>query len=434
MSEWALDRAARSDGVTAVLALFSTLNHRTCAKLIPATDISRFQNGGIAFSGFASGGLGRSKTEPDLVARPDATSYSLWGHTHPRIASVQCDVYAGDDLWPFAPRSILKRHVVEATRLGVIPSIGMELEYYLVAQGGAADTAPVLEGKNGGPYALPDSPSLLAHLATMTATMDALGWRPEASMIEAGDAQFELNFRHGDALMTADRVVTLRHLVASAARLQGWQATFMPKPFTDQPGNGLHLNISLRRGDSQVFERNSLEARRDLSEDGLAFVAGIINRAVPNHMVLAPTVNSYKRTYSRFDRTDGSEVPFCANWGYGDRSKYIRVTTRNVLEVRACDSAANPYLATAVTLAAGLEGMRRPRLQSAVTDLTELQSDGLPRTLLEAADALHSSDEACRALAIDDGSVGRYYAQAARQEFLKWHNVVSDWERERYLR
>ena len=226
------------------------------------------------------------------------------------------------------------------------------------------------------------------HLTGVSAAMNALGWGNYANDHEDGNGQFEQNFAYADALTTADRVDHARYLISVLAEQRGMVATFMPKPFTDRTGSGLHLHLSLWRG-----ERGALPAGDDadarghgLSPLAYSFLAGILEHAPGMQAVIAPTVNSYKRTGATSTRSGATWSPRQASYGGNDRTHFVRIPDGNRIEMRGGDGSANPYLAIAAALAAGLDG-DRPRAGPGRPARGD-RDRTLPPTLLHAVDAL----------------------------------------------
>ncbi len=197
------------------------------------------------------------------------------------------------------------------------------------------------------------------HLTAISAAMNQLGWGNYANDHEDGNGQFEQNFRYADALTTADRVVTLRYLISVLAEQRGMTATFMPKPFADRTGSGMHMHLSLWRDGAPVFPDHTDPRGLGLSPTAYAFIGGILEHAGGLQGVLAPTVNSYKRTGATSTSSGATWSPRRPTYGGNDRTHYLRVPDASRVELRGGDGSANPYLASAVTVAAGLDGIRR---------------------------------------------------------------------------
>lgn len=430
-----LAERVRADGVRFVLAVFVDLVGRPSAKLIPAPSIERFEKEGASFAGHAAGALALDQGAPDIVAMPDAGSYTPLPFIRPGLALVHCDPHVQGSPWPYAPRVILKEAVQRAAARGLSLRVGAEVEYYLLKkeENGRLVVADPRDDAPRAAYDMRGVTRMYDHVAAVSEAMNAVGWGNYANEHEDGNGQFEQNFEHSDALTTADRVITLRYLIAALAEQRAMTATFMPKPFGDRTGNGMHLNLSLWRGEEPAFP-DSRDARGlGLSALAYSFIAGIIKHAQALQAVIAPTVNSYKRNSAFTTHNGPSWAPRSANYGGNDRDLFLRVPDGDRVELRGTDGAANPYLATAVVLAAGLDGIAldldpgQPGAESAQARPV------LPPTLLHAVEALMADREVCGALDAAGARTSAYFAELKRAEFFVWHGAVSEWEVDHYL-
>jgi glutamine synthetase len=264
--------------------------------------------------------------------------------------------------------------------------------------------------------------------------MNALGWGNYANDHEDGNGQFEQNFKYADALTTADRVITMRYLVSVLAEQRGMTATFMPKPFTDRTGTGMHLHMSLWRGPEPAFPAPSDTRGLGLSPLAYSFIAGLLEHARALQAVIAPTVNSYKRTGAVSTRSGATWSPRKAGYGGNDRTHFVRVPDGHRIELRGGDGAANPYLAAAAALAAGLDGIERDLDPGGPGDAAATDTrPELPPTLLHAVEALRADPVISAALDAAGAGVSQYFADVKREEFFDWHSTVGPWELDRYL-
>ena len=200
------------------------------------------------------------------------------------------------------------------------------------------------------------------HLTSISEAMNGLGWGNYANDHEDAAGQFEQNFNYADALTTADRVITLRYILNILAEQRGMTATFMPKPFSDRTGTGLHFHLSLWSGGGRALPRRCTDdGGRGLGLSGLAysFIGGLLEHAPALQAFLAPTVNSYKRSGATTSSSGATWSPRKASFGGNDRTHMIRVPDNKRIELRSGDGSANPYLAIATALAAGLDGVAR---------------------------------------------------------------------------
>lgn len=436
--EPSLRERATADGVRYLLATFTTLTGKPCAKLIPVTAADDLQENGCGFAGYAAGGMGQVPADPDVVAIPDLSSYTPLPFVRPDLAMVHCDPHVNGVPYPFAPRVILRAQIARAAELGLKLSVGAEVEYFLVKRGpdGRLTTADAADDANQPCYDARGVTRMYDHLTAVSDAMEQLGWGPYASDHEDGNGQFEQNFHYADALTTADRVTTLRYVIQMLAEQRGMTATFMPKPFTDRTGSGMHLHLSLWGQDGPEFPdaAGTDPHGLGLTPTGYSFIAGLLAHAPALQAVLAPTVNSYKRTGALSTASGATWAPRSATYGGNDRTHLIRVPDAQRVELRSGDGAASPYLAMAVALGAGLDGIRgqhdpgAPGARSADAPL-------LPRTLLDAIAELESDAVVQGVLDSVDPTAGvaAYYARLKRDEFYEWHAQVADWEVERYL-
>ncbi|TLS47897.1 type III glutamate--ammonia ligase [Streptomyces montanus] len=430
---------AKADGVRFLLATFTTLTGKPCAKLVPVEAADALEGEGVGFAGYAAGAMGQLPCDPDVMALPDVASYVPLTFVRPGLGMVHCDPHVEGRPYAFAPRVILRTLAEKAAAEGTRLVSGAEVEYFLVQRGadGALTTADRLDDAAQPCYDARGLTRMYDHLTAVSDAMVRLDWGPYASDHEDGNGQFEQNFHHADALTTADRVVTLRYIVQVLAEQRGMTATFMPKPFTDRTGSGLHMHLSLWDRERALFpagDGNTADQYgMGFSPEAYHFSAGLLAHAPALHALIAPTVNSYKRTGATTTASGATWAPRTASWGGNDRTHFLRVPDAHRVEMRGGDGSANSYLAAAGALGAGLDGVRRG-LDPGRPGLGE---DGprLPRTLLDAVHALEGDDIVRGVLDAVDAKAGvsDYYAELKREEFYSWHNTVSPWEIDRYL-
>src|SRR5690349_6717580 len=408
---------AESDGVEFFFAMFVDMHGKPCAKMIPVTALDVLL-GGAGFAGFAAGPMGQSPADPDMTAVPDPASYTLvpW---QPGLAVLQCDIAVEGEPWPYTPRLILKGMLAKAHERGYVYNVGCEAEYFLVRRRdeGGIELADPLD-KSGAPcYDAKGLTRMFDHLSTVSRYMNQLGWSNYANDHEDANGQFEQNFAYSDA-----------------------------PPFANLTGSGLHLHSSLwdAQSGAELFADEADPRSLGLSKLAYQYIGGLIEHGPAMAAVTCPTVNSYKRFGVGAPASGATWAPAYATYGGNNRTQILRVPDGGRVENRACDGSANPYLAMAVQLAAGLDGIDRGldpgepnRDNLHVVPAEEVASRGirvLPPTLLHAADELVKDDVLREALGkTPDGDYVDYYAKIKREEFHTWHSVVSDWETERYL-
>ena len=312
---------------------------------------------GLGFDGSAIEGLSRSY-EADMLAQPDPSTFQIlpWrGEINP-TARMFCDIMTPDGQPAAAdPRNVLRRALAKASDLGFSFYIHPEIEFYLLKSSEIGPEGPIPVDKAG--Y-FDNVPGGTAHDFRRRAVsmLEQLGISVEFSHHEGGPGQNEIDLRYADALTMADNIMTFRTVIKEVAIEQGVYATFMPKPFTDHPGSGMHTHMSLFEGDTNAFYDAS--GQYHLSKIGRQFIAGLLRHAPEITAVTNQYVNSYKRLWG------GGEAPSFVCWGHNNRSALIRVPLykpdkggSSRIEYRAIDSAANPYLAYALLLNAGLKGI-----------------------------------------------------------------------------
>lgn len=426
---------ARADGIEFLLALFVDLTGKPCAKLVPIEAVEELQTDGVGFAGYAVGAMGQDPKDPDLVAVPDPASYMPVPFLKQGLAIVHCDPHVLGEPWRFAPRVILKEQLARAAELGLELKVGAEVEYFLVQRDGdgglrVADPQDVAARPC---YDARDLMRMYEHLTAVSKAINSLGWGNYANDHEDGNGQFEQNFAYADALTTADRVVTLRYLLSVMAEERGMVATFMPKPFTDRTGSGLHMHLSLWRGGQPAFPADDDAHGLGLSPVAYSFIAGLLEHACGLQALLGPTVNSYKRTGATSTRSGATWSPRTATYGGNDRTHFLRVPDGNRVELRGGDGSANPYLAAAAALAAGLDGVARQLDPGAPGAPAEAGRASLPPTLLHAVEALEDDPVVAGALDVAGPGVSTYFADLKRAEFFEWHGQVTFWEVDRYV-
>ncbi|MEY4424531.1 MAG: hypothetical protein RJB56_158, partial [Actinomycetota bacterium] len=314
---------------------------------------------GLGFDGSAIEGLARTY-EADMLAQPDPSTFQIlpWRGEIEPTARMFCDIQTPDGQPAAAdPRNVLRRALAKASDLGFSFYIHPEIEFYLLKSTELGpDGEPVPVDKAG--Y-FDNVPGGTAHDFRRRAVsmLEQLGISVEFSHHEGGPGQNEIDLRYADALTMADNIMTFRTVIKEVAIEQGVYATFMPKPFTQHPGSGMHTHMSLFEGDTNAFFEAG--SQYHLSKTAKHFIAGLLRHAPEITAVTNQYVNSYKRLWG------GGEAPSFVCWGHNNRSALIRVPLykpakgqSSRIEYRAIDSAANPYLAYALLLSAGLKGIQ----------------------------------------------------------------------------
>ena len=435
------------DGVEFIYAMFVEMHGKPCAKLVPVSAIDDLLEVGAGFAGFAAGPMSQTPADPDILALPDPASYTVlpW---QPNVAAMQCDATVEGQEWPYAPRVILKQAVARAAGQNLVLKSGVEAEYSMLHRNDDGSFRPADERDTSKLpcYDARGLTTMLDHLTTVSRHMDAMGWGNYANDHEDANGQFEQNFQYSDALTTSDRLIVLRLMMHTLARRQGLYATFMPKPFADKTGNGLHMHLSLWSADDDepLFESGHDARGLGLSELAYQFLGGVLDHAQGLTAILCPTVNSYKRIGVGPPDSGATWAPAYVAYGGNNRTQMVRVPEGGRFELRVPDGAANPYLSFAALLGAGLDGVSRgldpgdPNTDNLYTlPLDELAARGieaLPPTLLHAADKLVSDDVLRAALGTGrDGDYVDYFARTKRDEFRTITDQVPSAELDTYL-
>jgi len=380
---------------------------------------------GIGFDGSAIEGFARV-TESDMLAKPDPSTFSIlpWRTESPGAARMFCDITMPDGgASPADPRNVLRRILDKAAGLGYTCYTHPEIEFFLFKSKPEAGVAPVPVDQGG--Y-FDHTPAVVGHDFRRQAItlLEAMGISVEFSHHEGGPGQQEIDLRDADALTTADNIMTFRHVIKEVAMDQGFHASFMPKPFTDYPGSGMHTHVSLFKGEENAFY--DANAQYNLSHVGRSFIAGILKHAPEITAITNQWVNSYKRLHG------GGEAPAVINWGPSNRGALVRLpmykpgkenSTR--IEFRSPDTACNPYLAYAVMLAAGLKGVEESYVLSESNNPISLPTD-----LNEAILQMEKSALVRETLG---EHVFEYVLRNKRAEWLDYSRQVSAYELDRYL-
>ena len=380
---------------------------------------------GIGFDGSAIEGFARV-SESDMLAKPDPSTFSIlpWRTEAPGAARMFCDITMPDGTAsPADPRNVLRRTLDRAAAMGYTCYTHPEIEFFLFKSVPEAGIAPVPVDQGG--Y-FDHTPAVVGHDFRRQAItlLEAMGISVEFSHHEGGPGQQEIDLRDADALTTADNIMTFRHVIKEVAMDQGFHASFMPKPFTNHPGSGMHTHVSLFKGEENAFYDAS--AQYNLSHVGRSFIAGILKHAPEITAITNQWVNSYKRLHG------GGEAPAVINWGPSNRGALVRLpmykpgkenSTR--IEFRSPDTACNPYLAYAVMLGAGLKGVQESYVLSDSSDPLSLPSD-----LNEAIAQMEKSDLVRETLG---EHVFEYVLRNKRSEWLEYSRQVSAYELDRYL-
>lgn len=433
-------RIVEKENVAYIRLIFTDLQGTIKNVEIPRSQLEKALDNKMMFDGSSIEGFVRIE-ESDMLLYPDLDSFVIypWGNdvNGSKVAGIMCDIYNPDGT-PFEgdPRGILKRVLKEAEEMGFTSfNVGTEPEFFLFKtdengeptlnlndKGGYFDLAPVDLGENC--------------RRDIVLTLDKMGFEVEASHHEVAPGQHEIDFKYADAVTTADHIQSFKLVVKNVARRYGLHATFMPKPLYGVSGSGMHCHMSLFRGKENVFYDPSDEL--GLSETARHFLAGILKHARAFTAITNPIVNSYKRL------VPGYEAPCYVAWSPKNRSPLVRIPSSRGLstriEVRSPDPAANPYLALAVMLKAGLDGIKNQLPLPEQTDRNiyvmdeqerrEAGIEDLPSSLKEALIELQNNPVMVETLGEHALS---HFLEAKEIEWDMFRTNVHPWEREQYM-
>lgn len=443
----ALKNTLVSQGIKYCLGAYVDIHGVPKGKIVPVAHFEDFARGSELYTGYALDGLGQSPNDDEIASVPDLER-GIRLPWRPDTMWYPADNTFKGEPYPIQTRVAFKAVLARAAAMGFAFNLGIECEVYFLK----LDASGRLVVPNADDdlmkscYDVKRAFDVFPLLDDIVTTLNDLGWDVYSFDHEDGNSQFEFDFKFADGLTMADRYVFFRHLAKTIAGRHGLLATFMPKPFADKTGNGAHFNMSLSSADSGVnlFKATPGDDPHGvgLSRLGLQFVAGILKHGRALCAAFAPTVNSYKRLIRRGAMGYYSWAPVFNSFGTNNRTNSVRVPMGGGrCESRNADSACNPYLAGALVLAAGLDGIRDgldpgPPQSENLYEFTdaELAARGvqpLPKTLAEAVAAF-----------ADDPFVEQTLGRALRDEFIatkqaEWdayHSGISQWEIDTYAR
>ena len=434
----------RTEGVAYLMASFSDMHGMSKTKMVPLSHLDQMIKGSELYTGAALDGVPQDVSDEEVSARPDPASCIVlpW---QKNVAWFASNLWCEGKPFEACSRNILARATQSAADLGYVMNLGLEPEFYVLKdeEVGAVPVSErdTLEKPCYDGYGALDN---LHWLSELVDAMDALGWDVYSFDHEDGNGQFELDFRYADAMTMADRFVFLRMMANTIARRHGYFASWMPKPYSNRTGSGAHYNMSLasRETGENLFKDEGDPRGCGLSQLGYQFVAGVLKHLPAISAVVSPTVNSYKRLIKQGSMSGSTWAPVFVCYGNNNRTNALRIPLGGGrVELRAADSANNPYLGAAMVLRAGLEGIREdldpgePHTENMYTksdaELDALGIKRLPRNLEEAIEAFEA-DPLSKEVMGD--AMFTAYADFRREEWEAYHNHVSDWERDRYLK
>lgn len=414
--------------------LFGTLKNVAITK----SQLAKALDNKIMFDGSSIEGFARIE-ESDMYLYPDYDTFEIlpFRPHQGKVARMICDVYKPDGTQlENDPRCILKKVIKEASDMGYIFNVGPECEFFLFHTDDNGNPTTISHEHASyfdlGPIDLGENAR-----RDIVLNLEEMGFEVEASHHEVAPAQHEIDFKYGEALETADRIMTYKLTVKTIAKRHGLYASFMPKPKYGVCGSGMHINMSLfDKEGNNIFINEKDE--NGLSKEAYSFIAGLMEHMRGMAAITNPIVNSYKRL------VPGFEAPTYIAWSATNRSPLVRVPAARGagtrVELRCPDCACNPYLAIAVCLAAGLDGIKRgltppASVQQDIFEMTEKEREeagitSLPRNLYEAIQEMKKSEFMKDVLGEE---VFHKYVKAKRAEWNEYTSQVTDWEIDRYL-
>ncbi|WPO98043.1 type III glutamate--ammonia ligase [Pseudomonas sp. HR96] len=440
-----LEKTLREKGVEYCIGAYVDIHGVPKGKVVPVGHLKQMAKGSERYTGYALDGLGQDPHEDEITSVPDldAIIQLPW---EPKIAWMPADNAFKGQPYPLSTRVALKNVLAQAADMGFGMNLGIECEIYLLRrEADGSLVVPDPENKLLKPcYDVQGFVNQFAWLDKVSSTINQLGWDLYSLDHEDGNSQYEFDFNYSDALTMCDRFVFFRFMAKHYASEQGLIATMMPKPFADKTGTGAHFNMSLYdlETGANVFECDPKDDPRGLglTETGYHFIGGILKHGRALCAAFAPTVNSYKRLVRQGAGGNFSWAPVFNSYGSNNRTNSVRVPSGGGrCESRNADGAVNPYLAAALALAAGLEGVRLK------IDPREPNEDNLyAMSEAERADRgieflPQNLPEAIKAFA-DDPLVEKTLGKGLRDEFIRYktrewetyHRTISAWEIEQY--
>lgn len=427
------------NSVKFVLAQFVDIHGVAKTKAVPAAHFESILNPGAGFAGFAVWGLGMQPNSPDFLAVGDPSTLSLvpW---MPGFARIACVGYVRGQPYPYDSRFILLQQIERLKQKGWTLNTGLEPEFSLLSKDEQqrihpADATDTLDKPC---YDYKGLSRSLVYIEKLVTSLQAVGFDVYQIDHEDANGQFEVNYTYTDCLTSADRYIFFKMAASEIAKEMGLICSFMPKPFANRTGNGMHIHLSIWDNETDLFASEGDRRNLGLSKLAYHFLGGILAHAPALTAICAPSINSYKRLVVGRSLSGSTWAPAYISYGDNNRSSMVRVPGGR-LELRLADGSCNPYLATAVTIAAGLDGIEREidpgePYNVNLYDLSdaELKNKGihtLPQSLKEAIDALESDQVILDAL----GVLASEFINLKRMEWVEYMRHVSEWEVQRYL-
>lgn len=424
-----------------VLAQFVDIHGTAKTKAVPVDHLDDVLNAGAGFAGFAIWGMGIDPHGPDYMAVGDPNTISLvpW---QPGFARIVCDGHVQGKPWVYDSRVVLKQQIERLKEKGFTFYTGLEPEFSLLKKDANGKVIPCdpTDTLTKPCYDYKGLSRVRGYLEKLVDAMKSVGIDVFQIDHEDANGQFEVNYTYADCLTSADHYIFFKMAASEIANDQGLICSFMPKPFANRPGNGMHMHMSLGPADGQgnLFEDKSDPNGLRLSKLAYQFLGGVLKHAAALSAICAPTINSYKRLVVGRSLTGATWAPAYISYGNNNRSTLVRIPGGR-LELRLPDGACNPYLATAAVIAAGLDGIENDLDPGAPKNANlyeysaeQLAEEGiaiLPQNLHEALLALEKDTVIREAL----GPVADEFLRLKHMEWVEYMRHVSDWEINTYL-
>ena len=430
----------KDNNVKYVLAQFVDIHGVAKVKSVPAAHLEDILTAGAGFAGGAIWGMGIKPNGPDYMAVGELATLNLipW---QPGYARIICDGHVNGKPYEYDSRVVLKKQIARLAEKGWTLYTGLEPEFSLLHR-----------DENGAIHPMDDTDTLTkpcydykgitrqsAFLESLTESLIAAGLDVYQIDHEDANGQFEINYTYADCLRSADDFILFKMAASEIANEMGMICSLMPKPFSNRPGNGMHMHMSIGDGKKSLFQDDSDKTGHGLSKLAYHFLGGLLAHAPAICALAAPTVNSYKRLVVGQSLTGATWAPAYICYGNNNRSTMVRIPYGR-LELRLPDGGCNPYLTTAAVIAAGLDGVARELhpgdgncdnlYDYSTAQLKEKGIGILPQNLNLALDALEADQVICDALG--DGLSSEFLA-LKRAEWIEYMRHVSDWEIKRYV-
>jgi len=430
----------KENKVKYILAQFVDIHGVAKVKSVPAVHLEDILTIGAGFAGGAIWGMGIAPNGPDYMAVGELSTLNLipWQSGYARIV---CDGHVNGKPYEYDSRVVLKKQIARLAERGWTLYTGLEPEFSLLHR-----------DENGAIHPMDDTDTLAkpcydykgitrqsAFLEELTESLLAAGLDVYQIDHEDANGQFEINYTYADCLKSADDFIMFKMAASEIANAHGMICSLMPKPFSNRPGNGMHMHMSIGNGKKSLFQDDSDKTGHGLSKLAYHFLGGLLAHAPAICALAAPTVNSYKRLVVGQSLTGATWAPAYISYGNNNRSTMVRIPYGR-LELRLPDGGCNPYLTTAAVIAAGLDGIKRELhpgegngdnlYDYSAKQLKDKKIGILPQNLSLALDALESDKVICEALG---DKLTTEYLMLKRAEWIEYMRHVSDWEIKRYV-